>query len=677
METNNKFSELFTNNSSISSSVQGMEQGYTQSSVPSSIQILTQESVPCSDTPLGPEETQIITSSSEFEVKLWGQYENLHKRHTKKIEYYENYYRKFEPIHNCLSESLKIFKNTIMYSQEQSQGRPSFLYSRTSITDDELKNFYKDAPNTINYIKKAIGLSIEQANQTVSIILIIFSNFIKEMKEEKKKYDDLQKQLSSYMSGAPDRLKIIEKNMKIYHQQGEATEKAVLNFKKVEQEQESISESEFQDIIDKAKKSLDDYIKPFNTYKESVKKENVLRNKYINKHKQILRLYYDYENKADILNEEMIQIFYQHTQNQLELDKENSKDFEFLKKDFKKGENIDILIREFGEKEKPEEELKIEPFHSIIDFDMCDNSKTFKTYFQTILFIKNCNKEEYPNFNMEEENEKNDMRETINKLFENYSEENETKLMKYIDNPSKYNSFFKILGKFRNNKVLNNDKKLYNILGNILNIILDMSYLKEQYEDAINCIIFSKIFYYYSEDNIKHYLIEKIENHKWLTSFDFWRNLILTNLKQELNKFLSFYSDITMEDIEEINRKITDKIKSKLSELLLSQILPYMNFMSDFNISKEIIINLIEELCSKYKYLDGEKIEGMLNLAIKDKQKLRKVKEKMKNIIDESNITSDMGFDTKIVKNQKKKKTHINIRYDHLNKDEKNIENPL
>ena len=102
-----------------------------------------------------------------------------------------------------------------------------------------------------------------------------------------------------------------------------------------------------------------------------------------------------------------------------------------------------------------------------------------------------------------------------------------------------------------------------------------------------------------------------------------------------------------------------------------------MNFMSDFNISKEIIINLIEELCSKYKYLDGEKIEGMLNLAIKDKQKLRKVKEKMKNIIDESNITSDMGFDTKIVKNQKKKKTHINIRYDHLNKDEKNIENPL
>lgn len=59
--------------------------------------------------------------------------------------------------------------------------------------------------------------------------------------------------------------------MKIYYQQDEATEKVVFNFKKVEQDHENISEYKIHDIIDKAKISLDDYIKPFNTYKESVK----------------------------------------------------------------------------------------------------------------------------------------------------------------------------------------------------------------------------------------------------------------------------------------------------------------------------------------------------------------------------------------------------------------------
>jgi hypothetical protein len=128
-------------------------------------------------------------------------------------------------------------------------------------------------------------------------------------------------------------------------------------------------------------------------------------------------------------------------------------------------------------------------------------------------------------------------------------------------------------------------------------------------------------------------LLEKIRDHEWLIKKEFWTNFILININQELNKFLSFYKDITLSDIEKINEKITEKIKNKLSELLFSQILPYVSNMSEFNINNTLISEIIVEFCSKYRYLNEEKIEAILSIVFKEKKEVNTIKENVKDFL--------------------------------------------
>ena len=159
-------------------------------------------------------------------------------------------------------------------------------------------------------------------------------------------------------------------------------------------------------------------------------------------------------------------------------------------------------------------------------------------------------------------------------------------------------------------------------------------------------------------------------------TFDFWKNFIFNNINQELNKFLTFYDDITINDIIQKNEKITEKIQIKLSDLLFSQILPYMNNMNEFGVDKEIITQIIKELCSNYKYLNEEKIEGILGMVFKDNKEIRKIKENIKEYIVDFNPDKTTK-DKKEIKDSKKKRSQLNIKYDHLKKEEKQIDNPL
>jgi len=647
-----------------------------QISVPVSSSISCGDSIPCSTKP----ESKIVTSPSVFEEKLWGQYDLLHKRLLKKIECYENYFKKFEAIKNAFNEIMKILKNTDFKFESSS----NFLISipRVSMTEKDFEKLTRDVPNTINSIKCSLEDQIEESNRTIQNILLIVSNFIKKMKEEKKEYDDFQKYLNSYHNMYNEEKKIIDKNMKLYHQKGQLAEKSVLDFKKMELNSDSPSDTFLiEKSENKAKEFVNEYIKPFNIYKESVNKANDLRSEFIKKQNNLLDIYYDLEDKTDVLYSDIIQIFIQSSKNQIGLCKESMGDFEELKNNINKGQNIDELIKEFGKNKKISDEFKLVYFPSGINFDICDNSKTFNTFLETILYIRNINKDEYPNFNEKVEREKNDMREIVARLFQKYNEEDESKLIDYINNPEKHNSFFVILSKFRNNNCLNNNIKLIDTLGKVLNIILNKAYVNQNYEFAKNCIIFSKTFFYNSEDNIRHFLLEKIRDHEWLIKKEFWTNFILININQELNKFLSFYKDITLSDIEKINEKITEKIKNKLSELLFSQILPYVSNMSEFNINNTLISEIIVEFCSKYRYLNEEKIEGILSIVFKEKKEVNTIKENVKDfLLTENKKDEEKEGETeteKFERGKKKRRSNIHIKYEHLKKIERQVEDTL
>ena len=101
-----------------------------------------------------------------------------------------------------------------------------------------------------------------------------------------------------------------------------------------------------------------------------------------------------------------------------------------------------------------------------------------------------------------------------------------------------------------------------------------------------------------------------------------------------------------------------------------------MNNMNEFGVDKEIITQIIKELCSNYKYLNEEKIEGILGMVFKDNKEIRKIKENIKEYIVDFNPDKTTK-DKKEIKDSKKKRSQLNIKYDHLKKEEKQIDNPL
>ena len=171
-----------------------------QSTQPSSIPPEVGDSTP-SPSPI------IITPLPTFRQKLWGKCEFLHKRNLKKLEYYENFYKKLETIYTSFLQIIKTLKDSVFEFEQQNTS------TRTSIGSlGELKKIYKQIPNTLNSIKNALEPQIEQMTSTISALLIIFSNFIEKMKEEKKEFIEFQKIYNSYTSSFSDRKALLEKN---------------------------------------------------------------------------------------------------------------------------------------------------------------------------------------------------------------------------------------------------------------------------------------------------------------------------------------------------------------------------------------------------------------------------------------------------------------------------------
>lgn len=59
-----------------------------------------------------------------------------------------------------------------------------------------------------------------------------------------------------------------------------------------------------------------------------------------------------------------------------------------------------------------------------------------------------------------------------------------------------------------------------------------------------------------------------------------------------------------------------NNLNNKLSDLLFSQILPFVNNMVSFNISKENIINIVNYFKEKYKYLSEDNYNAILSLLL-------------------------------------------------------------
>ena len=589
-----------------------------------------------------------------FEIDLWGQYNRLHERLGKKIDYYKNLRKSMESIGISLTDlnkkltSIKLIMDPTI---------PIELYKDSKTPNSSSTGLYTNfygVPLTIKVIIEFITNSVDFHLQTLFNIMNNLEKLINKMKQEKNEYEDFQRCLSPLS----DSKKAMEKNMKEYHKKMWAAEQSVLDMNKIEYNQKAICDDttiiEPKDIIEaKAVKLVIDAIKPFRIYENSVKKANKLREETIIKQKHLLFTYQDIEEEIGRININISNMFFSNLKFQKEFIEEKKNEIENIKNNINTKKDVKQLIIDYKGGQKPEEFFPFVSFPSVIDFDKCVEDKDFYIYTSTIEFIQTIIKEEYPKYNREIEEKKNEMRIVTYDIFIKYNSESEKTLLKYLESQETHKYFLILLNKLGIKK-FQQSSQLINLLGVILNKILDRAEEEKNYENAKNCIILSQKFYYY-ENNENCYLLDKIRNHKWIITSDFWFDLIDKIISQEIDKFITYHPEITKNIIINNSVKMSDKIKFKLSELLFSQMLPYAKNMTEFKLPLKTIVEIIENFCQKYNYLNGkhkESIYGIISDNRDEIENLRKEcnKNNINKVLNDNNVTpnneTNIGIET-------------------------------
>jgi hypothetical protein len=130
----------------------------------------------------------------------------------------------------------------------------------------------------------------------------------------------------------------------------------------------------------------------------------------------------------------------------------------------------------------------------------------------------------------------------------------------------------------------------------------------------------------YEVNGEKFYLLEKIKNHRWLRSLDFWLNFGDLTIQPELQKIID-KSNITKEDILNKNEKINANLSKKISEVIFSQILPFVNNMKDFDMELKDIVGITENFLHKYDYLDEDEKNNVFSLISDNSDEINQLRE--------------------------------------------------
>ena len=137
-------------------------------------------------------------------------------------------------------------------------------------------------------------------------------------------------------------------------------------------------------------------------------------------------------------------------------------------------------------------------------------------------------------------------------------------------------------------------EKVFNIVEHLFKLALD--YLSKEKDSELEelVIILSQTFYC-MKDGKQYYLNEQIKGHSLFKSKEFWEKYSKTKLNEEINKSKAKSPNLTQFQIE---------------NLILAQIMTFQHVMTDFGISKEMILNLINSIFEEYHV--GEETKNLV-----------------------------------------------------------------
>ena len=231
--------------------------------------------------------------------------------------------------------------------------------------------------------------------------------------------------------------------------------------------------------------------------------------------------------------------------------------------------------------------------------------------------------------------------------------------------------FLKTISQFRTSGKFCLPKKVYDIIGKCLTIIIDTIMRDQDYHCAKSAIILSQT-YFCLKDNKRYYLDNLIKKHKLFTNLEFWEKTLDYSIKKEIiktNKNKKKYSENKIKndinnDINIKNEKKDEKEKEselkidlnkeKYDDIAFGQIASLVNSMIDFDINIKDVRKIIEPKIEFYKLTKNHKsnieliIDNKLNMSkngneiIENKEKEENIQNNIENKEKEKNIENNI-----------------------------------
>ena len=424
-----------------------------------------------------------------FEKNLWNKYDFLHKRYRTKIECFENTLDIFNRILNSLKDQHKVLNTIISKNFSLFPGTDYSQAAAINMIKKQVENKFRQLTSNIDFLKKTL--------------IDHFKKHIDEVKNlEKNSYNQFTKLMSKYN----DSKNLMEKNKNKYHQSIKVAELSLKNSKSMKVKNIVNSQETqvtIQKMEDKAKSLLDEAKKNYDKYITSLKDANKNREDCIEKQKQLINLYQNFEEKDGELLTNILKEIYNIEKEDNEGDKYFLGEMDSTIKAINLKKDKVTLINAYNSTEKPDEVIPLVQYQPQIDFEKAASPEEFKINYEIIKAMKTAIPDLMPNFDIEKEDQKQEMRELSKKIFVTnipFTEEEKNKLMEYLTTKWSQTYFLIYLSKQRTQGRFSRTQKLVKDLAEILNLILKTAEKENDYIAAKNCMILSQTYYYDEKD---------------------------------------------------------------------------------------------------------------------------------------------------------------------------------
>ena len=553
-----------------------------------------------------------------FEQSLWNKYGPLHKRYKRKYEYFDNCIDIFSRILSSLKDYQKVINNLI--------SKNYILFPEQDFTQSNAINFLK---KILEFEFSQIGLDIELLKKTM------IDQFRKQKEESRIQEKEAHAQFLKILSKYNDSKVTMEKQKNKYHNSAKLAEQSLRTSKTMKIRNVNNSpevQLTIQKLEDKAKELLVEAKKNLDKYSISVRDANKNREESIEKQTNILKLYKELETKDGQLVNNIMTDYYKRLREENEAKKTLLDEMEEIIKAIDIKKDKEGIVTKFKSEEKPDDLINLAQYEPPIDFEKASNPEEYKINHEIIVAMKTIIPDIMPNFDIEKENRKQEMRELSKKIFAinvPFTDDEKKKLMEYLEQKWSQRYFLIYLSRQRTNGRFARSQKLVNDLAEILTLILQTSEKEKDYEAARNCMILSQTYYYEEKDkegNIKKkYLLEFILSYKWLRTPEFWRGLIEKMISLETKK----YMDCNPNE-PNLYDENNEKSKERLSNFCFSQLLPYSNNMREFFMDDRIIVRIIDEFTAKY-HVQKEIADSIYTVVSSNPEEIEKLRQEYNN----------------------------------------------